>query len=156
MIYISDTSSLIVLKNFYPDRFPSLWAGIGGLVKDERLISVREVRNELESYNDSDFIQGWAESNKSIFLTPTNEELLFVSQIFKVKHFQALINQKNLLTGKPVADPFVIAAAKIKGGCVVTQEGKKPNAAKIPNICDHFGIKYVNLEGLMKNESWAF
>jgi hypothetical protein len=156
MIYVIDTSSLIVLKNFYPKHFPSLWKGIDGLVKAERLISVREVLNELDSYNDTDFIQGWAEANKPIFLIPGNQELLFVSQMFQVKHFQTLISQKNLLTGKPIADPFVIAAGKIKAGCVITQEILKPNAAKIPNICEHFGIKYMNLEGLMKTEGWTF
>src|SRR5574341_1673508 len=111
MIYVFDTSSFKVLKNFYPSRFPSLWKGIKDLVIAQRLISVREVQKELESYLESDFLQGWANANKHIFLVPTNEELGFVAKIFAVPHFLSLIGQRNILKGTPVADPFVIAAA---------------------------------------------
>ena len=156
MIYVFDTSSFKVLKNFYPSRFPSLWKGIAELVTTQRMISVREVKNELESYYESDFIQDWANTNKHIFLVPTNEELGFVGKIFSVAHFQTLIGQKNILKGTPVADPFVIAAAKVRNGCVVTEEIKKEHAAKIPNVCEHFEIECTNLEGLMQKEGWKF
>lgn len=61
-----------------------------------------------------------------------------------------------MLVGDPAADPFVIARAKIIGGCVVTEEKLKPNAAQIPNVCDHFGIDCTNLEGLIEAEGWQF
>ncbi len=156
MIYVFDTSCFKVLKNYYPSRFPSLWSGIGDLADSGRLISVREVLNELELYNEADFLQTWAKNYKQIFLTPSNDEQLFVREIFKIPHFQALISQKSILRGTPVADPFVIAVAKARKGCVVTQESKKPNAAKIPNICEHFGIECVSLEGFMEKEGWEF
>jgi len=35
-----------------------------------------------------------------------------------------MIRKQERLKGKPVADPFVIARAKISGACVVTQEKK--------------------------------
>lgn len=50
------------------------------------------------------------EANESIFCIPSGDETRFVAEIFK--KFMSLIKQKNLLIGKPVADPFVIAAAK--------------------------------------------
>jgi len=156
MIYVFDTSSFLVLKNFYPSRFPSVWSGMDHLIEAQRLVSVREVLNELDSYNDQDFIQEWAKAHKPLFLTPGREELLMVSKIFQVEHFKALISRQSILKGTPVADPFVIAAAHVKKGIVVTQETKQPNAAKIPNICDHFGVEYVNLEGFMEKEGWAF
>lgn len=156
MIYVLDTSSIVVLKNFYPSRFPSLWKSIDQLLKSERLLSTREVLNELESREGHEFILSWAKTNKHIFAIPGNEELKFVNQIFSVSHFQSLISLESLLKGSPVADPFVIAAAKPKDGCVVTEESKKPNAAKIPNVCDHFWIACKNMEGLMKQEGWAF
>jgi len=55
-----------------------------------------------------------------------------------------------------VADPFVIALAKARDGCVVTEETMRPNAAKIPNVCEHFGIEYAKLEGVMNKEAWTF
>lgn len=156
MNYVFDTSSLIHLGNYFPARFPSLWKQIDGLVQVGRLISVREVFNELHTYNDKDFIQEWAKNNNVVFPTPDRDELLFVAQIFSVKHFQALIGQKSILKGTPVADPFVIASAKTGSACVVTQESKKDNAAKIPNICEHFSIPCTNLEGFMEKEGWSF
>jgi hypothetical protein len=55
-----------------------------------------------------------------------------------------------------VADPFVVAAAKFKNGTAVTQEKLKPNAAKILNVCNYFGIPYVDLEGFMVAQGWKF
>lgn len=77
-------------------------------------------------------------------------------QILAIRHFQTLIGGKELLKGTPVADPFVIAAARIKKGSVVTQEKRKPNAAKVPNICDHFQIPCVDLGEFMEQQGWSF
>ena len=41
-------------------------------------------------------------------------------------------------------------------GCVVTEERIKPNAVKIPNVCDHFDIDCINFETLMVLENWQF
>ena len=120
------------------------------------LVSTREVFNELLNYNDADYVQTWAKNYKSIFATPGNDELEFVARIFRVAHFNALISQKAMLKGTPVADPFVIAAAAIKDGTVVTQEKLKANAAKVPNVCEHFRIPWTDLEGFMKQENWSF
>ena len=156
MIYVFVTSSFVVLKNFYPSRFPTLWKKIDQLVRAKRLISTREVLNELESREGEDFILDWAKSRKQVFPIPTNEELQFVNRIFSVPHFQSLIGQKSILKGSPVADPFVIAAEKVRDGFVVSEETKKPNAAKIPNVCEHFDIECINVEGFMNKEGWAF
>jgi hypothetical protein len=89
-------------------------------------------------------------------MLPSQEETLFVSKIFSVPHFQQLLSRKQMLKGDPLADPFVIASAKVRKGCVVTEEQRRRNAAKIPNVCEHFGIDYTNLEGLMEREGWSF
>ena len=156
MIFVFDTSAFLVLKNFYPATFPSLWTQLDELVSRGTIVSVSEVFNELQNCNDTDFIQDWAKRNKAIFAKPSNEELLFVQRILSTPHFQNLIGQKAILKGKPVADPFVIAAAKIRNGTVVTEEREKPNAAKIPNVCAHFHIPCLNLETFMKQQGWTF
>ena len=80
-----------------------------------------------------------------------------VREIFKVEHFQQMIRYQERQKGKPVADPFVIARAfTLSEGCVVTTELLKPNAAKIPNICQHFGIDCTDLGGFMERENWSF
>ena len=80
----------------------------------------------------------------------------FVSEIFLMQHFQTLVNQSNMLSGYPFADPFIIALAKTIKGCVVSEEKEKPNATKIPNVCDHFNIECTNVQGFMEREGWSF
>jgi hypothetical protein len=156
MLYVFDTSSFVVLKHYYRPTFESLWLRIEELVADGSVISTREVYNELQNYNDVDYVQQWAKTYKSIFAAPTNDELVFVAKIFQVAHFNALVSAKSVLKGTPVADPFVIATAAVKRGTVVTQERLKAHAAKIPNVCQHFGIPCTDLEGFMKSQNWAF
>ncbi len=156
MKYVFDSDSLINLfRHYYPERFPTLWEKFDALVSAGELISVREVFNEIGSSEDSLAI--WAKEQKSmLFLESTTEELKFVGEIFKVRHFQAMIRKQERLKGKPVADPFVIARARISRAYVVTQEELKENAARIPNVCKHFGIDCTNLEGFMEKEKWTF
>ena len=155
MIYVFDTSTLIDLfRNFYPKRFPSLWEKFDQAVKAESIISVREVFNEIEERGDR--LSKWAKINRYFFQLPASEELGFVAEIFAVSHFQSLVRKQERLQCKPVADPFVIAKAKVLVGCVVAEEDMKPNASRIPNVCEHFGIDCLNLEGFMERENWMF
>lgn len=165
MIYVFDTSSIRSLQHFYPSVFKTIWAGLDNMIQQETLTSTREVWNEVERQNISADVQAWAKSNKQIFTTPTSAELQFVAQIFQIQHFQSLIGEQQRLKGTPVADPFVIACARIKHGTVVTEEGwdhsgltlsPKHNAAKIPNVCQHFSVSCTNLEGFMQQQGWAF
>ena len=156
MIYVVDTSSFLVLKNYYPGTFATLWSHINTLAADGTLVSVREVFNELHSYNDSDFIQDWAKSHRPIFAPPAGAELVIVQRILAIPHFQTLIGNKAILKGTPVADPFLVAAAVVKGATVVTEEKLKPNAAKIPNVCVRFGAPCLDLQGFMADQGWAF
>ena len=156
MIYVFDTNSFIVLGHYFPERFPSFWKKLDDLVLEGRVISVREVLNELSGKGNKPHMIEWINAHKAIFLPPGEEESIFVGQIFSISHFQNLINEKQRLKGTPVADPFVIASAKVRQGCVVTEEDRKPNAAKIPNVCEHFGVDYTNLEGFMEREGWTF
>ncbi|MCL2658184.1 MAG: DUF4411 family protein [Betaproteobacteria bacterium] len=165
MIYVFDTSSIRALQHFYPRVFKKIWSDIDSLVQTGNLISTREVFNELERQAISDEVLNWAKRHKTIFTTPASSELQFVAEIFRIRHFQGLIGAQQRLKGTPVADPFVIACARAKGGTVVTEEGwfrlsqalaPKPNAAKIPNVCQHFKIPCVDLEGFMHQQGWTF
>lgn len=154
-VYVFDTSSVRVLGNYYPQRFPSFWRQFNEAADSGLIVSTREVYTELE-HQTSGWLWDWVRTRRSLFPVPTPEEQAFVREIFNVPHFRSLVGNAQRLTGKPVADPFVIAAARTRGGCVVTEEAKKPNAAKIPNVCEHFGIACVNVEGFLEQNGWEF
>jgi len=156
MVYIFDTSSFIHIGHFFPDRFPTFWEQFDKLVKDGRLVSVREARRELETQAAVKHLFGWVQRNRDIFHTPSADEAAFVAEIFAVPRFLELIKQKNISRGQPVADPFLVAAARAIAGCVVTEEKEKPNAAKIPNVCKHFDINCTDIEGFMERECMRY
>lgn len=165
MIYVFDTSSIRSLQHFYPRVFKTIWDGLDELVAKQELISTREVFNELERQAVTEEVLKWVKNHKAMFYTPTGAELLFVAEMFKIRHFQGLIGAQQRLKGTPVADPFVIACARINQATVVTEEGwlrggkslaLKPNAAKIPNVCAHFKIPCVDLEEFMYQQGWTF
>ena len=155
-MYVLDTNVISSLnKNYYRKRFISLWKAFDQLVADEKITSTREVLHELH-----DGVPGadteWADANTKLFATPDANEGSFVGQIYSVAHFQANIEKQKLFKGGRNADAFIVARAYATGGKVVTMERLKPNAVKIPNICEHFKIPYLDLEGFMESEGWEF
>jgi hypothetical protein len=156
MIYVFDNSPLSVLfKNFYRNTFRRLWENFDGLVVEGRIVSTREALREIED-GAPDNLLAWAKDHPELFAMPTAAEGAFVARIYAVPHFQQNIEQQKLLKGGKNADPFVIARAAVEDRAVVTMEQFKPNAAKIPNICQHFRINCLTLEEFMEEEGWQF
>ena len=63
-----------------------------------------------------------------------------------------LIKKNNILKGLPVADPFILAVAKIRNAIVVTQEADK-SGARIPNICKKNEIECISLQKFFNKEN---
>lgn len=155
-MYVLDTNVISSLhKNYYRTRFVSLWKEFDQLVADGMVTSTREAYHELH-----DGVAGadtdWAKNNAKLFATPDAKEAAFVAKIYSVAHFQANIEKQKLIRGGRNADAFIVARAYAVGGTVVTMERLKPNAVKIPNICDYFGVPFLDLEGFMEKEGWVF
>lgn len=156
MTYVFDTAPLWTLfQNFYPRRFPTLWQNFNELIGSGQILSTREVGREIDNCP-VERLRDWAENNGDVFTIPTAAEGAFVGQIYSVPHFQQNIERQKLLKGGVLADPFVVAKASVVGGTVVTMEQYKDNSAKIPNICQHFGVSCMSLEDFMEAEEWIF
>ena len=155
-MYVFDNSPLSTLfRNYYPSRFPSLWKRFDILIKDGTIVSTREVLREI---NDGpiETLRAWAKDNHELFPAPTAVEGEYVTKIFAVGHLQQNIEMQKLLRGGKNADPFVVAKGAVEKRAVVTMEKFKDNAAKIPNICRHFGVPCITLEQFMGKEGWSF
>jgi hypothetical protein len=156
MTHFLDTNCFRLVESYYPSRFPSFWRAFDEAVEEGLIASVSEVRKELAQGNTAPHIDEWMKANPGFFRTPGRAELDALRKIFIVPHFQGLVGHRQLITGAPVADPFLVAAAMATGGCVVTEERHKPNSTKIPVVCEHFGIRCTNLEGMLIVLDWSF
>lgn len=157
MIYVFDDNSLSnILNHYYPNRFPTFWEKFDKMVEDGTVISVREVRLELTLKFSNEAIERLMQRNSHFFSSPTPNELERITQIYSIAHFRQNLDRKKLLKGGYFADPFVIAKAWKELGTVVTEEDFRENGAKIPNICKHFSIRCVKLEGFLIQENWKF
>lgn len=155
MIYVLDSSVLSALhRNYYRERFPSLWERFDYMTAQGAFTSTREAFREIEDLGGA--VGEWAEQHAELFVTPDAKEGAIVAQIYRVTHFQANIEKQKILNGGKNADPFLIARASVLSGAVVTMEKLKTNAAKIPNICQHFSVPCMDLEKFMEQEGWTF
>ena len=156
MSYVFDTGIFSQLfRNYYPAVFPTLWQRFDALISAGTITSVREVLREVNNSPDQS-MKAWAAGCGTVFTPPDPEEAAFIAQIYAIKHFQQNIQQQALLKGGLIADPFVIAKAAVSNATVVTTEVFKPNSAKIPLICRHFGVPCVGLQEFMQAEGWSF
>lgn len=150
--YIFDTGPFIDLKNYPVDVFTSLWDNFIFMINNGEILSSIEVFRELEDYDDE--IAKWAKSNKKIFIKPTLEEQMEVQRI--LERHPDLVKEEAILLGKPYADPFVIAQAKLQNCTLVHSEKYKPNAHKIPNVCKTFNVEEIALFEFFRREKWKF
>ena len=155
-IWVVDTSSFIVMSHYFPERFPTFWTDLDVLVAQGRLTSISEVAKELDNQAARPDLKAWLGRNKTLFPTPSAEETQNVARIFAEARFQALLKRRDILEGKPVADPWVIARAMRLQGCVVTEESTKQNVLRIPQVCAHFSLSCVNLEEMMNQEGLKY
>ena len=156
MSYVFDNGPISTLfRNYYRTVFPTLWDNFDVLIVEGDIVSVREVAREIADSRLED-CRNWTAGNPDVFAQPTQAEAAFITQIYGVPHFHHNIEQQKLLKGGHMADPFVIAKAQVEGRTVVTTELYKPNGAKIPNICRHFGVPCLTLQEFMEAENWRF
>lgn len=153
MRYCADASILIEGWNalYPPPQFPALWVQIEGLVSDGSLISTEEVYFEIERKDDDLF--AWCRARRGMFL-PLSKDVQSVASAI-LEELPTLVDAR---TGKSMADPFVVATARVTNTVVVTQEGptgsgKRP---KIPEACGFVGVDWMSLLDVIKIEGWRF
>ena len=156
MVYVVDTSSFVVMSHYFPDRFPTFWTDLNALVANGSVISVSEVLKELDNQVTKPHLAEWLKKNKALFGSPSSVETQNVARIFSVTKFQSLLKRKDILEGKSVADPWVIARAMALKGCVVTEESTRPDVLRIPQVCAHFKLACINLEGMMLQQDLRY
>lgn len=137
MDFSFDTSAFIEPHvRLYPrDIFEPHWQWIEHLIEQGSVRSTELVKTEL-SITEDDLFE-WAKTQGELFVPIDTETQKALTEV--ITAFPSLTDHHRDRSG---ADPWVIALAMANNCHVATYEkmGKK-SAPKIPNVCDHFGIK---------------
>jgi hypothetical protein len=145
-----DTSSLIELKNNYPeDVFPTVWKLLDGSMKQKSIFISEEVIVELSSGTDGldRRLKGTVEG-----IVKTDQHIEREVKSIAVTH-PGLVDIKRQ---RSVGDPYVIAVAIIHKGGVVTEESSKQGKVRIPHVCQHYKVPCCKLLDFMRSQSWRF
>jgi hypothetical protein len=129
--YCIDTSSLVEawLRRYPMENFPALWGRIEGMINGGRLVASEWVKFELEK-SDDDLLM-WCKGHKQFFVPSTRSIQAQASTI--VNRFQRLTTGSGSANA---ADPFVVAAAKVYGLVVVTEEKPAETQQKLRKMPD--------------------
>jgi len=144
--YVFDTNIFINMQRRFPeDIHESLWKVFEEALDSGIVISSEEVLDEITRGDDS--LIEWAKARKGSFIESDEDIQNIVRDILRK-------NDRFVLGSKKTngADPFVIALAKIKSCKVVTEEPKNGlnNPPKIPNICEQYGVEYINFNDFLR------
>jgi hypothetical protein len=152
-VYCVDTSALVDgwVRYYPPDVFPQLWTKLEEMIHAKQLIAPDEVLKELSKKEDDP--HHWAKRNGTLFLPLDSKIQAATQEVLAV--FPRLVDSER---DRSIADPFVIAVARVHACCVVTGEKSSgnPKRPKIPNVCDHFKVRYVNMLQFMREQKWQF
>ena len=66
MVYVFDSNSFLELQAYYPSTFPSFWERFDELVAAGRIVSVAEVRKELDHLATVPHLIDWVAGNTGI------------------------------------------------------------------------------------------
>lgn len=143
-IYVIDACALIDAAKSYKmskKAFSSVWEAFDELIKKGELVTSSEIQDELK---DDDLIE-WAKHHKDFFI-PISKEIQEQTTVV-LKDYPTLIKMKSFSNSN--GDPFLIATAIVKEGCIVTNERRgdeKTGDYHIPNVCNGLNIECIDLQ----------
>ena len=144
-LYCIDTSTIIVLRQFYPaDVFETLHKLIIPIFKSGKILVINSVLEELK-LTELDLY------NFIVQTVPKDRQEKFENHILTAQriiqtHYDSKGRSNNIK-----ADPHVISCAKDEGLTVITEE-LGSDSTKMPYICSHEGVKCMNFIEFLKQE----
>jgi hypothetical protein len=130
--------------------FTPVWEFVEDRLTRNRIFSIEDVFLELEAQDDE--IYAWAKNWKDNFIPLENDIQLAARTILaenpKILDFRRI---------KSSADPFLIAAAMVRGGTIVTEEKPSggPGKQKIPDVARKVGIPCINFLQFLDQERFT-
>ena len=160
--FLADANTFIApYRGYYSfDLAPRFWKELREKIVDGSIIILDKVYDELFAGGDelSDWVSNIGPFNQ---LNHKNTDIIVVySDILAHIQTSGLYKQKALAewSDNRIADPWLVACAKVNKFTVVTFETSNANLnkqspsshPKIPDICKEFGVEYLNLFDMMR------
>jgi hypothetical protein len=159
--YVLDANVFIEAhKRYYAfDICPGYWTALLDRHKGGHIRSIDRVRVEMLSQGDA--LSDWIKLVPGSFFAATSDSAVVAAFGSMMTWVQG--QTQYLPVAKAdfarVADGWLAAYAQKQGLTVVTDEVANPAARRrvpIPNLCDAFGVKWINTFGLLRALSVAF
>jgi uncharacterized protein DUF4411 len=151
--YSVDTSALLdAWARWYKiGQFPTLWQKVDALIASGEMIATEAVLWELEKQSDD--LHAWVKARPKLFI-PLGADVQSVAKQI-LSQFPRLVDTRK---GRNPADPFVIGLSMVNGIATVTGEHPtgKQNRPNIPDVCAHFGIKWIGFPDVIAEQKWQF
>ncbi len=135
----------------YPfDVVPSFWNKLLDLSDNQTITSIDKVKKELCDNANQDILSDWCVNELHLnFFVNTENCIDKYAEIanWTANHLQFTQQAKDVFLATDLADPWLIAYAMQNNCIIVTQEISQPqikNRIKIPEPCNHFGIRFIN------------
>jgi hypothetical protein len=151
MIYCLDANTLIEAKNLHysMDFCPAFWEMVKNENSKGQIFSIDFIAKELARGNDE--LADWAKRNKKIFIETSDIEtqMVYIEIVNDVNENYSEVEARKFLD---VADPWLIAKCKTMDATLVTKEvfARGAKKVKIPNICEKFGVKYMQTHEMIR------
>lgn len=162
-MYLIDANVFIEAKNkYYNMSFcPAFWDWLLRECAGQHIFSIQGIYDELVTGNDE--LRTWAMNNRHFFLPVSDEDtqrnLATVAAHVAERQQNvpmATIAMAEFLRG---ADTWLIAKAITTGATIVTHERLDLQCKRkflIPNVCNHFGVRYVDTFALLQQLNASF
>lgn len=156
-IFVIDTSVFVqAYKNYYAfDIVPSFWQVIKHHAESGQVISIDRIKREINNYAEDDELKIWTNNEFTKWFHSTDDESVFAEyrQIINWSINNHQFTDAAKAEFASVADSWLIAFAKAFDYVLVTQEVSEPKIKRkipIPNVCQEFGVRYINTYGMLR------
>lgn len=141
-VYCLDTNALIQPWTKYYSMIvcPSYWEILDRLAQDQIVFCTSEVGREIEKVDDG--LYAWVKQRPYLIRDVDAQVMTHLRNI--LQDYPRLVDTRK---SRSMADPWVIAHAIAEKAVVVTKEepsNGKSNRVKIPDVCQHLGIRWIN------------
>lgn len=161
--FLIDANSLMTASRFFYayDLVPSFWENFEDEIKDGNIVLLDMVKSEINKGQDE--LKVWISERTDIFEICNHVDPEIISKYAEVMQYIqecGFYNEKGLKewAGNEVADPWLIAAAAVKGYKVITFEQSagslnrknKSGHVKIPDVAKYFNVEVHTLFHMMR------